>query len=252
VKMQTVIVSTDEPLVEMGLKTLFALDPDFDLLCVSSTHAGVLAAARQHQPDVIVYGLATEIDLGAIRDVQNVAPDSALVLWAREVSTELAHQAVNLGVRGFLSTTASAEQFKECLQISAQGELWMEKSLTMSMLNNRPVRLTKRQSQLVGLLVQGLKNKEIGASLGISEGTVKAYLTTLYEKVGARDRFELALFGLKNLGDVRGMSMAADPRSDPKAAEPLRSLVAKRSSPRGSMDSKGSMVSRGSMRRTEA
>jgi DNA-binding NarL/FixJ family response regulator len=238
-KMQTVIVSTDEPIVEMGLKTLFGLDPDFELICVSRTHQDVLTAARLHQPDVIVYGLATEIDLGAIRDVQRVAPHSALVLWAREVSTELAHQAVNLGVRGFLSTTASPEHFKECLQISAQGELWMEKSLTMSMLNNRPIKLSKRQSELVGLLVQGLKNKEIGASLGISEGTVKAYLTTLYEKVGARDRFELALFGLKNMGDVRGMSLGSDPRSDPrsdpKVAEPLRSLVAKRGSPRGSM-----------------
>ena len=224
-KMQTVIVSTDEPIVEIGLKTLLDLDPDFDLVCVSRTHQDVLTAARQHQPDVIVYGLAMEIDLGAIREVQSVAPDSALVLWAREVSTELAHQAVTLGVRGFLSTTASAEHFKECLQISAQGQMWMEKSLTMSLLNNRPVRLSKRQSQLVGLLVQGLKNKEIGSTLGISEGTVKAYLTTLYEKVGARDRFELALFGLKNLGDVRGAGMG----SDLKGTERLHSLVARRS-----------------------
>jgi DNA-binding NarL/FixJ family response regulator len=225
VKMQTVIVSTDEPIVEIGLKTLLDLDPDFDLICVCPTHQDLLTAVRQHQPDVIVYGLAMEIDLGAIREVQRVAPDSALVLWAREVSTELAHQAVTLGVRGFLSTTASPEHFKECLQVSTQGQMWMEKSLTMSLLNNRPVRLSKRQSQLVGLLVQGLKNKEIGATLGISEGTVKAYLTTLYEKVGARDRFELALFGLKNLGDVRGAGMG----SDLKGTEPLRSLVARRS-----------------------
>jgi DNA-binding NarL/FixJ family response regulator len=237
VKMQTVIVSTDEPIVEMGLKTLLDLDPDFDLICVSRTHQEVLAAATQHQPDVIVYGLAMKIDLAVIRDVQRAAPDSALVLWAREVSTELAHQAVTLGVRGFLSTTASPEHFKECLQISALGELWMEKTLTMSLLNNRPVRLSKRQSELVGLLVQGLKNKEIGASLGISEGTVKAYLTTLYEKVGARDRFELALFGLKNLGDVRGAGMGPGM----KAAEPLRSMVAR-----------SGFARRGSPRRTEA
>jgi len=68
----------------------------------------------------------------------------------------------------------------------------------MRLLNSPPVHLSRRQSQLVGLLVQGLKNKEIATSLGISEGTVKAYLTTLFEKVGAKDRFELALYGLKN------------------------------------------------------
>lgn len=241
-KMRTVIVSTDEPIVELGLKTLLELDPDFDLIYVSHTHQEVLTAAHQHQPDVIVYGLAMEIDLGAIRDVQMVAPDSAIVLWAREVSTELAHQAVTLGVRGFLSTTASPEHFRECLQISSQGELWMEKTLTMSLLNNRPVRLSKRQSELVGLLVQGLKNKEIGATLGISEGTVKAYLTTLYEKVGARDRFELALFGLKNLGDLRSAGMG----SDLKGTQPLRSLVARPGF------AKPGFAKRGSVRRMEA
>ena len=55
------------------------------------------------------------------------------------------------------------------------------------------------------------------ATLGISEGTVKAYLTTLYEKVGARDRFELALFGLKNMGrnvdQTRGVGAAKSLRA---------------------------------------
>jgi DNA-binding NarL/FixJ family response regulator len=123
-------------------------------------------------------------------------------------------------VRGFLSTTASPAHFRECLQIAARGELWMESSLTMNLLNNRPVSLSKRQSELVGLLTQGLKNKEIATALGISEGTVKAYLTTLYEKVGARDRFELALFGLKNLGGRRESAAAGGQ---------MRSLVARRS-----------------------
>jgi hypothetical protein len=50
----------------------------------------------------------------------------------------------------------------------------------------------------VSLLVQGLKNKEIAACIGITEGTVRIYLSKLFAKIGARDRFELAVFGLKN------------------------------------------------------
>jgi DNA-binding NarL/FixJ family response regulator len=166
----------------------------------------------------VVCGLSRETELNGIRELQMIARSAHVVLWARELSTELAHQAVEMGVRGFLSTTASPVHFRECLQIAARGELWMESSLTMNLLNNRPVSLSKRQSELVGLLTQGLKNKEIGAALGISEGTVKAYLTTLYEKVGARDRFELALFGLKNMGG----------RENASAGGPIRSLVARR------------------------
>jgi DNA-binding NarL/FixJ family response regulator len=214
--MLTVLVSTDEPLVELGVRTLLGPDPEFNLVAVSRCHPEALQAARQYQPDLVVCGLSRETELGGLRELQAVAPATAIVLWAREVSTEWAHQAVELGVRGFLSTTASPEQFRECLQIAARGELWMEGSLTMNLLNNRPVSLSKRQSELVGLLTQGLKNKEIASTLGISVGTVKAYLTTLYEKVGARDRFELALFGLKNQGARRGQVTAS---------EPIRSMV---------------------------
>ncbi len=216
---KTVLVSTDEPLVEIGINTLLGSDPDFNLLGVSRTHQDLLAASQLHQPDVIVCGLSRETDLRSIRELQTVAPSSAIVLWAREVSAEMAHQAVEQGVRGFLSTTATPEHFRECLSISARGETWMERSLTVNLLHNRPIHLSKRQSELVDLLVQGLKNKEIAATLGISEGTVKAYLTTLYEKVGARDRFDLALFGLRNMGARRGTEAPA---------EPLRSMIARR------------------------
>jgi two-component system, NarL family, nitrate/nitrite response regulator NarL len=219
VSMLTVLISTDEPMVEIGVNALLGSDPKFNLLEVCKTQAELLNATRRFQPDVVVCGLNRESELGGIRELQAAAPATRIVLWARDVSTEMAHQAVDLGVRGFLSTTASAAHFRECLQIAARGELWMESALTMNLLNNRPISLSKRQSELVGLLVQGLKNKEIASALGISEGTVKAYLTTLYEKVGARDRFELALFGLKNLGGRR---------QNAHAGEPIRSLVARR------------------------
>jgi len=206
-------------MVEIGVKALLGSDPEINLLEVCRSHSELLQAASRSQPDVIVCGLSRETELTGIRELQTMARTAHIVMWALELSTELAHQAVEMGVRGFLSTTASPEHFRECLQISARGELWMESSLTMNLLNNRPVSLSKRQSELVGLLTQGLKNKEIASALGISEGTVKAYLTTLYEKVGARDRFELALFGLKNLGGRRENS---------SAGWTIRSLVARR------------------------
>jgi DNA-binding CsgD family transcriptional regulator len=61
------------------------------------------------------------------------------------------------------------------------------------------VALSRREGELVSLLSQGLKNKEIASQLSIGEGTVKVYLSELFEKVGVKDRFELALYGLKNL-----------------------------------------------------
>ena len=216
---KTVLISTDEPMVEIGINTLLGSDPEFTLVGISRNHPDLLLAAQLRQPHVVVCGLSRETDLVSLRELQNVAPRSAIVLWTREISTEMAHQAVEQGVLGFLSTTCSPSHFRECLSTAARGEMWMESALTMNLLHNRPISLSKRQSELISLLVQGLKNKEIAAALGISEGTVKAYLTTLYEKVGARDRFDLALFGLRNMGQQR---------IAPAPATSLRSVIAHR------------------------
>jgi DNA-binding NarL/FixJ family response regulator len=208
-----VVVLVDEPIFELGLQSLIKDDPEFDLICVCRSVIETVHASELHQPDLVVLRLTPNADLNIALELQRVAPRAAVVLWGRDLGTEMVHQAMGMGVRGFVSTTAAPETFKECLRISAHGALWMEKHVSMDLLNARPVSLSKRQSQLMSLLVQGLKNKEIAASLGISEGTVKAYLTTLFEKVGAKDRFELALFGLKNLRNIREAGREIDLRS---------------------------------------
>ena len=111
----------------------------------------------------------------------------------------------------------------KCLQKVQAGELWFEKALTDSFLCARRVALTQREGQLVSLLSQGLKNKEIATTLMISEGTVKVYLSRLFQKVGVKDRFELALFGLKNL--TTGQIPVGDKSHRPSAMPGLRSLV---------------------------
>ena len=205
--MWRVIAYTDEPIVELGLAALLCADPEFSLVCICHSRAEFMRAAEQYKPHLLVYDLAADLNLDMAADLRRVASHAALVAWTRDVPAELAHRAIGIGVRGLVSPAAQPAAFKECLRTAARGELWLEASLSMRLLNSPPIRLSPRQSQLVGLLVQGLKNKEIATSLGISEGTVKAYLTTLFEKVGAKDRFEMALYGLKNLRHLHGAGL---------------------------------------------
>ncbi|MEQ1946826.1 MAG: response regulator transcription factor [Bryobacteraceae bacterium] len=234
-----IIVVTDEPLVELGIRSLCAFTEGIDLMGVERGHEQAIHALRRDRPSAVLYGLSGETDLNMVRDLLRASPHTSIILWARDMSAEFAHQAVSLGVRGFVSMHSPVERLVECIETVARGELWMEQSLTVSLLNRRPVRLSRRQSQLLQLLVQGLKNKEIASALGISEGTVKAYLTTLFEKVGARDRFELALFGLKTVGlSASGtnaasrseLSLAPDGRTKPVApSATLRSIMTRES-----------------------
>jgi len=150
---------------------------------------------------------------------------SKIVLWVNSISTELAFQAMGLGVRGILRKTLPTDLQVKCLMKVQAGELWFEKALTDSFLCARRVALTQREGQLVSLLSQGLKNKEIASTLMISEGTVKVYLSRLFQKVGVKDRFELALFGLKNLttGQLHVSEKGQRPSVTPLPG--LRSLV---------------------------
>ena len=199
--MQTVIVITDEPLIEAGIRATLGQTAGFELLAVYP-NVTEFTQRTEARASVILCSLHPETDL-ALSDLRHASPRSAIAILGREISPEFAHQALECGVRGFISTLAGPELLIECLVTIAHGELWMEKTLSMSLIGARRISLSKRQTQLVRLLAQGLKNKEIASALGIAEGTVKAYLTVLFEKVGAKDRFELALFGLKNLKGFR-------------------------------------------------
>jgi two-component system nitrate/nitrite response regulator NarL len=65
-------------------------------------------------------------------------------------------------------------------------------------MGSRPIRLTRREGQLVSLLVEGHTNKEMASQLGVSDQTIKNQLTTLYRKAGVSNRLELVVFALRN------------------------------------------------------
>jgi len=104
-----------------------------------------------------------------------------------------------LGVIGILNKRLSPDEFLQNLNAIAQGNVRIEPELMDAIIMAKTVKLTKRESELVLLVAQGLKNKEIGAELNITENTVKAYLSRLFQKLNVKDRLDLALYGLKNL-----------------------------------------------------
>ena len=206
--MVRVVAFTREPLVAMALRSLFSSHDDLSLCAIPSTVEELKAVIDSERPDVALVSLSKDIDFGLLTELRRLSGNTACVLWVEEMSAERAHQALECGVRGVLKRSLEPELVLKCLRKVAEGELWFEKSLTSAFLNGRSVRLTRRESQLMKLLSQGLKNKEIASALCITEGTVKVYLSKLFVKVGARDRFELALFGLRAMPYTAGTDTA--------------------------------------------
>lgn len=219
--MTRILLYTNEPVLAHGLSEVISAAAGLEMRQVCTTISEARECALE--ADVLILDLTSEVTFDVLSALKRSAPDCKIVLWANAISTELAFQAMGIGVRGILRKTLGPDLIIKCIQQVHQGELWFEKALTDRFLRSTRVPLTKREGQLVMLISQGMKNKEIGAHLMITEGTVKVYLSKLFQKVGVKDRFELALYGLKNLQAEQGQ--LADLPQGLSHLAGLRSLV---------------------------
>jgi len=225
--MKRIYLYSDQPILAKGLEAVLKATGRFQFAGSFSALPELLERLEEDTPDILVLDMTPELTFGVLSDIKRVVRESKLVLWVNSISTELAFQAMGLGVRGILRKSLPAEMQLKCLQKVDDGDLWFEKALTDSFLSSQRVTLSRREGQLITLLSCGLKNKEIAFELHITEGTVKVYLSRLFEKVGVKDRFELALFALKNL-----TAGQAEKSTRPNGAPipSLRSLVLHRKS----------------------
>jgi DNA-binding NarL/FixJ family response regulator len=209
--MPSLVLCSDEPILAEGLIQILRTPGDLELVAWCSRVEDLQDHLAKYTPDLLLMDLTAEVHFGLLERIQGVADQTKIVLWARSIPGELALQAMSLGIRGVLRKTLPPETLLRCLSLVHAGELWFEKALTDSLTTTRRHTLTRREGELVALLSQGLKNKEIATAMELSEGSVKVYLSRLFHKLGVKDRLELALFGLKNL--TPGMGSAAPAQS---------------------------------------
>jgi DNA-binding NarL/FixJ family response regulator len=215
-----VVVVTDQPILGEGIRVVVAASASLQLQAVYQHPCEFLEQLPRIAAELVLLDVGPEISFQFLADVMAAGPECRLILLVRTLSPELAYHAQELGVCALLSTACPPQRFLACLERVARGERYFENLLPLGSAPPRAIRLSRREGQLVSLLAQGLKNKEIAACLDITEGTVKVYLSKLFQKVGAKDRLELALFGLKNMlneGDgLLGLSTERIPEAPPR------------------------------------
>jgi DNA-binding NarL/FixJ family response regulator len=167
---------------------------------------------------LVLLDLTGEFTFETLAETHARMPGSNLVIRVGPMSRELIFQALECGVRGILPARISADMLIQSLQRIARGEVVIE--VTDSGFDpggEKRVTFSGREKQVVELLAQGLKNKEIAAAMSLAEGTVKVYLSRLFKKTKVRDRFELMLYRAQ---DRKLLSNADAPNHtvvDPKA-----------------------------------
>jgi DNA-binding NarL/FixJ family response regulator len=198
--MARILLYSTVPIVTKGFAVLLSSVPEFELISVCSSEQQFSQAIGASDPDLVLIDLDEETPLDRLLESRReMSPQSRIVLWVQSISPELAYQTMKLGVRGILRKSLGADTIVKCLQRVSEGECWFEEALTAGFEDIRTVKMTRRESELLNLVSHGFKNKEIAAALFIAEPTVKVYLSRLFRKVGAKDRLELALYGLRNV-----------------------------------------------------
>jgi two-component system nitrate/nitrite response regulator NarL len=162
-------------------------------------------AARDLQPSILVvdkdFGMYAVTD--CLKALQKAGARTGVVVWGGSIPAGDALRLLQSGAAGVIRKTAPLQALLSCLRSAAAGTTWMEEDLLRE--PDRPVRLarsplTARELQVMELVERGMKNKDIGTSLGIRTGTVKIHLKHIFEKTGIRGRYGLALSGLKEKG----------------------------------------------------
>lgn len=206
-------VFTDEPVLTSGLEAVLISQSEFALVGTCPHVSRIAEIVAASKPDILLIDLTPEVTFELLLDLQDRFPGTRIVLWVHSIRAEMAYQAIEHGIRGILRKTLPPEALITCLRIVAAGGHWFDEALGDALRTVTTIHLTPRESQLVNLLTTGLKNKEIAATLFRSEGTVKVYLARLFKKLGVKDRFELALYGLKNMAGTKGANGAEQPQT---------------------------------------
>jgi DNA-binding NarL/FixJ family response regulator len=212
-----ILIADDHPIFRDGLRQLLLLEKDFDVVADVGDGDEVLPAIDSHHPDIVLLDLKMPgaHGLTILERLQGTHKGSprVIVLTASEDKGEFV-QAMKLGTCGIVLKQSPTDLLIKSIRKVHAGEIWLDSHTTAAVMrqfasaedfappaatNGRTRErspLSQREREIVGLVAQGFKNKEMAEKMFISEQTVKNHLHNIFDKLGVSDRLELALYAI--------------------------------------------------------
>jgi DNA-binding NarL/FixJ family response regulator len=213
------LIADSYPVIRAGLRSI--LSSTADIQVVGEAHDGPEAIDRtlELSPDVVITDLrmANSEGLSVLRALHTRAPHAKVILFTASENKEDFIEAMKLGCCGILPKDASPGMIVKSIQKVQAGEIWLDSNTTAAVIrqfaapmdtalaqvaaNAKPrerAQLSQREREIIVLIAQGYKNKEIAEKMFITEQTVKNHLHNVFDKLGVSDRLELALYAIHN------------------------------------------------------
>lgn len=201
--MTKILVADDHPMIRTALEALLR-DTEFEIVGTAGTGEATLREVERLAPDILLLDLQMPGGNGmdVLRRVRATTAKVPLnvVLLTAAIDDSTLLEAKSLKVRGIVLKNSDPAYLLDCLDHVRHGRPWIDPELTerAKQLARAPtgasrIGLTPRERQLIGFVRTGLRNREIAVQLGVTEGTVKTYLHSVFEKLGVSSRTELAI-----------------------------------------------------------
>ena len=196
-----VLLADDHDVVRRGLSALLEGADDISVVGAAADGAEAVLLSTELEPDVVLMDLSMPgVDgVEATRRLTAERPDAQVVILTSFSDRERILDALDAGAVGYLLKDAEPDELLRGVRAAARGESPLAPKAAQAVLaaraESRPAAdLTAREREVLELLAGGLANKQIARRLGIAEKTVKAHLTSVFQRIGVTDRTQAALW----------------------------------------------------------
>jgi two-component system nitrate/nitrite response regulator NarL len=204
-----ILVADDHAIFRDGLRKLLEGAEDVQIIAEASNGVECTKMLAKYKPDILLLDLRMpEKDgLAVLEEVNfDTTGTRVIVLTAAEDDRDVV-RAMRLGARGVVLKQSASDLLLKSIRKVADGEIWLDNRMTAEVIDafkkssesggrrEKPL-LSDREKEIVQLVAQGFRNREIGEKLFISEQTVKNHLHNIFDKLGVSDRLELALYAI--------------------------------------------------------
>ncbi len=211
--MNRLILADNQTIFRAGAARVLALEDDMRIVAQCEDTAKLSASVEALRGSIILVGSSLKTDIQALVSKAR-SLDSHVVLIAE--NSEEFPEDVLLLLDGILHRNIGGADLVDCVRRVGRGERYMQRANVTPIHTTDHVgarvrdRLTPREMQIIALIVQGCKNKEIALQLGTKEQVIKNYLRGIYDKTGVSDRLELALFTIHHRVLAEAAAKAGD------------------------------------------
>ncbi len=200
--MTRILLADDHPMIRTAIEVLLR-DTGYELAGTAGTGEEALRETERLKPDIVLLDLQMPEGSGmeVLRTLRSRGTSAHIVILTAGIDDSSLMEARALAVQGMVLKNSDPAYLLECLDRVRSGGTWIDPELVsrsdelaeaFDVGGGRPS-LAPRERQLIRFIRRGLRNREIARELGVTEGTVKVYLHSIFEKLGVKNRTELAI-----------------------------------------------------------